>query len=306
MWRFIPAPAGNSFYGRISEGIITVHPRACGEQSGQCCQSRRAYGSSPRLRGTVLQVGSHPGESRFIPAPAGNSDSAAGHPLRRPVHPRACGEQRAGIEFSTTFCGSSPRLRGTGKGSLICSWVIRFIPAPAGNRWELCCGTRRPPVHPRACGEQVTVRWRRLSIAGSSPRLRGTAVAWLCIRPFRRFIPAPAGNRECPHSPAVSFSVHPRACGEQNWKRTIAHCAHGSSPRLRGTVLGCLHDSRFIRFIPAPAGNSRCSCWHSLMSPVHPRACGEQSCGQCEAGKPAGSSPRLRGTALPILSRKAR
>ena len=51
-----------------------------------------------------------------------------------------------------------------------------------------------------------------------------------------RFIPALAGNSYHPASKATSFSVHPRACGEQIVERDIRQDSNGSSPRLRGKV----------------------------------------------------------------------
>ena len=75
-------------------------------------------------------------------------------------------------------------------------------------------------------------------------------------------------------------TVHPRVCGELfrscSWSLWMVA---GSSPRVRGTLLGGdeLSDAA-SRFIPACAGNSadvktRCQ----FAAPVHPRVCGELS-----------------------------
>ena len=50
--RFIPAPAGNAVSARSRNGLLTVHPRACGERIGKARDTRLIGGSSPRLRGT--------------------------------------------------------------------------------------------------------------------------------------------------------------------------------------------------------------------------------------------------------------
>ena len=71
LFRFIPAPAGNSG----SPGYWSVHPRACGEQAGQSFSAVRTDGSSPRLRGTGKVSSATLSLFRFIPAPAGNSGS---------------------------------------------------------------------------------------------------------------------------------------------------------------------------------------------------------------------------------------
>ena len=172
------------------------------------------------------------------------------------VHPRACGEQAAPAGCRRHGHGSSPRLRGTGPG-LRERWPPgRFIPAPAGNspaRWSF---RRPPPVHPRACGEQLFDGCDLYRIGGSSPRLRGTEVLRGGKRLFHRFIPAPAGNSGSAVSSMRRVSVHPRACGEQ-WFRGLKHeKGIGSSPRLRGTDANPGCDLTYRRFIPAPAGNS--------------------------------------------------
>ena len=183
--RFIPAPAGNSFLesGTLRAACFpTVHPRACGETDRRVASLMAQvgyYGSSPRLRGTVPVREVRPATGRFIPAPAGKQadwkilelrglmDGSSprlrgtdvlqthGRQALDTVHPRACGEQTAGTAPNNTNAGSSPRLRGTGKGTCLALAVFRFIPAPAGNR----SGRGDPPwgmtVHPRACGEQL-------------------------------------------------------------------------------------------------------------------------------------------------------
>ncbi len=58
------------------------------------------------------------------------------------------------------------------------------------------------------------------------------------------------------------------------------------------------------RFIPAPAGNIRPAVWRDRPQPVHPRACGEHTPLRLGRGTLSGSSPRLRGTYMPKLSRK--
>ena len=131
--RFIPAPAGNA--GRIRSGTASwsVHPRACGERQAGAIIAPVGDGSSPRLRGTRLPRDVAPARLRFIPAPAGNARLTCSCSRWAPVHPRACGERRAGSRSSGSGAGSSPRLRGTparrGRGRD----RPRFIPAPAGN-----------------------------------------------------------------------------------------------------------------------------------------------------------------------------
>ena len=233
--RFIPAPAGNSEKVAGVAWKLTVHPRACGEQSTAKDDFNSRGGSSPRLRGTD-QGSDWTGDiQRFIPAPAGNSTHYSSFDQRLTVHPRACGEQNTPLLDSGLFPGSSPRLRGTGGYTDSGDNCNRFIPAPAGNSDRRDRTSSNPPVHPRACGEQNVTVNRRDSDTGSSPRLRGTGYLLSRTKEGSRFIPAPAGNRYQPQWIKPDHPVHPRACGEQIGNRIEGPCQDGSSPRLRGT-----------------------------------------------------------------------
>ena len=278
-----------------------VHPRACGEQSSRRTRSINTIGSSPRLRGTATLVHHRLQPVRFIPAPAGNRIWAPSADSSVPVHPRACGEQPVLVGEAGPELGSSPRLRGTAEIGERTNTLIRFIPAPAGNRSSRRALETIRSVHPRACGEQrVTHDLGPLKI-GSSPRLRGTVPSIHRPREGLRFIPAPAGNSP-PYPPrGISMAVHPRACGEQEFVGGSPNHYNGSSPRLRGTGRVA---HRSDRFIPAPAGNSCSKRGSSSRVTVHPRACGEQISKQNQRALVIGSSPRLRGTGLRFGGRR--
>ena len=227
--RFIPAPAGNALLPHCSSWKRAVHPRACGERPLLSSGHRNEFGSSPRLRGTLVCTPMCVWKERFIPAPAGN---ACGTPARKataPVHPRACGERENRKQPMGCERGSSPRLRGTHPGSLDGRMIGRFIPAPAGNANQRSRIKRQRAVHPRACGERSSVRAISRRMLGSSPRLRGTRVLEAQLVARARFIPAPAGNAGSLHRYERFRTVHPRACGERtkrnrlSYKKKIGH-----------------------------------------------------------------------------------
>ncbi len=172
--RFIPAHAGNARSGRAPCPRAPVHPRACGER---LCEDSRAYcagGSSPRMRGTLVEPYPRRIAVRFIPAHAGNAWQRPAPSSPSPVHPRACGER---LRYaSSTICGSgsSPRMRGTLEIRLVQFEVSRFIPAHAGNATWMSYHPQTTPVHPRACGERVMRHGSNRPLHGSSPRMRGT------------------------------------------------------------------------------------------------------------------------------------
>ena len=215
----------------------SVHPRACGEHRVSQQTIGVFHGSSPRLRGT-LRPRLKAGECiRFIPAPAGNTWKQIG---------RTCIRD-----------GSSPRLRGTRQIRESQIRADRFIPAPAGNTQRQPLKTRNDPVHPRACGEHVFLASVRKPLGGSSPRLRGTLRGADQDALARRFIPAPAGNTSAPPATTGAGPVHPRACGEHATRYHKPLQPTGSSPRLRGTQLKANLPPHRMRFIPAPAGNTK-------------------------------------------------
>src|SRR5690606_24564908 len=97
---------------------------------------------------------------------------------------------------------------------------------------------------------------------------------------------------------ATTFDRDPRARGEQCVQTSLRLFGVGSSPRTRGTGTLAFGRQVFGRFIPAHAGNSvDRSCGHDV-SPVHPRARGEQEVTLVNHKGPAGSSPRTRGTGV--------
>ena len=73
--------------------VPSVHPRACGEQLGSHLAFSRMGGSSPRVRGTGLEIPVRVVAERFIPARAGNRPQMSPDMGMHAVHPRACGEQ---------------------------------------------------------------------------------------------------------------------------------------------------------------------------------------------------------------------
>ena len=145
-------------------------------------------------------------------------------------------------------------------------------------------------------GEHQRSHRGRLPRCGSSPHARGTRRRCRRPRPAPRFIPACAGNTTSILSTARASSVHPRMRGEHRRIRGRAGLQYGSSPHARGTRAAGPRRRRIARFIPACAGNTRCSSARAVSLAVHPRMRGEHqlpgSCAMFERG----SSPHARGT----------
>ena len=245
----------DAYGGRSWSPTRTVHPRVCGEQHAMIQHTPQPSGSSPRVRGTVAEPqGVHCGR-RFIPACAGNRESIRFRVPGSTVHPRVCGEQSVAELVVCAPTGSSPRVRGTDPYHFRILVDQRFIPACAGNRTATRIERSSSPVHPRVCGEQFAPPLSRRHLAGSSPRVRGTVESLHRVVPDDRFIPACAGNRSRRRNRRWTIPVHPRVCGEQNFRAFTREIRIGSSPRVRGTVQGPAGGPLGQRFIPACAGN---------------------------------------------------
>ena len=295
--RFIPACAGNRRPRPAGPAPFPVHPRVCGEQAFSMVGFASNRGSSPRVRGTDAKDGGHGEGNRFIPACAGNRVLNMASLPRRLVHPRVCGEQDNSATPHSRHTGSSPRVRGTAvmRGHHLV--IGRFIPACAGNRARQTLQKPAQPVHPRVCGEQSRAWVMSSGTTGSSPRVRGTALARGAAALAPRFIPACAGNRGCALRGWARAAVHPRVCGEQGEPPTTISDVPGSSPRVRGTGQPSMCFTGHHRFIPACAGNSIGATRDGVRELVHPRVCGEQRAPVLRIEASDGSSPRVRGTA---------
>ena len=90
--RSIPACAGNTLKPYAAVTTPSVHPRVCGEHYLNGCEVRKAYGPSPRVRGTRRSAARDAAPDRSIPACAGNTRRPWRPCPCPPVHPRVCGE----------------------------------------------------------------------------------------------------------------------------------------------------------------------------------------------------------------------
>ncbi len=231
------------------------HPRACGEQGNRYRQRHDCLGSSPRVRGAALVGMSNRIQSWIIPARAGSRPVPLIWPVKVWDHPRACGEQDDADMEARTSEGSSPRVRGAGKSSCCSAPITRIIPARAGSSWAICACCRFFWDHPRVCGEQSPAHSMSPPDRGSSPRVRGAGSRTSYSEKTVGIIPACAGSRRRHDGGPVGRRDHPRACGEQPYHCPPAFVEPGSSPRVRGAVLGITVDDSYAGIIPARAGS---------------------------------------------------
>ena len=165
-----PAYAGSSARCRSGAPARRDHPRACGEQRSVPSGRNACGGSSPRVRGAELESVRAEHDRGIIPARAGSRPLPSVRPASRWDHPRACGEQPSYGEHMAHLSGSSPRVRGADLDTVVSLLVDGIIPARAGSSPTTPSAPSTRWDHPRACGEQFSLRMAQLVLSGSSAR----------------------------------------------------------------------------------------------------------------------------------------
>ena len=291
----IPACAGKTTDHMMRGYCASAHPRACGENPAFTAMLAMLAGSSPRVRGKHPRNNDHREPRGLIPARAGKTRRRGGASRRRRAHPRACGENKVLRSRGGGPPGSSPRVRGKHDRSGGQAHGLRLIPARAGKTVHRRRRHRGRSAHPRACGENSSVRAPVPATTGSSPRVRGKLLQASLALARLRLIPARAGKTLHQRHTIRSPAAHPRACGENSRCRAAVTGTAGSSPRVRGKLGGVVGVFMVYRLIPARAGKTERVGDPPLRGWAHPRACGENRVRVEEPVRSQGSSPRVRG-----------
>ena len=90
-----------------------------------------------------------------------------------------------------------------------------------------------------------------------------------------RLIPACAGKTFSSVFGSLVPAAHPRVCGENAFLEVPGKGHLGSSPRVRGKHRGMLHGGAGGGLIPACAGKTYDTAYHTGNWGAHPRVCGE-------------------------------
>ncbi len=131
--RFIPAGAGNIPRHVLSVFLTSVYPRWRGEHNTARFLNVKIAGLSPLARGTFELLVRERFNLRFIPAGAGNIAIATVSAAVIAVYPRWRGEHMVLPTDRTWYTGLSPLARGTSPSPWLQQFLLRFIPAGAGN-----------------------------------------------------------------------------------------------------------------------------------------------------------------------------
>ncbi len=192
--RIIPAHAGQTARDSETRCAHADHPRACGANPAGRTPCRAPAGSSPRMRGKLLNRCREGLRSRIIPAHAGQTPYTWAGSVADADHPRACGANQYRDTRGLLSYGSSPRMRGKHLAKNLLPFPARIIPAHAGQTRRRAGQSCLQPDHPRACG----ANWPPIVVApsamGSSPRMRGKPFPLSSVDVMVRIIPAHAGQ----------------------------------------------------------------------------------------------------------------
>ena len=151
--RIIPAYAGSTPPTTPRCRPLRDHPRVCGEHSRRPKRASRRPGSSPRMRGALIDIKQSKLSCWIIPAYAGSTPRSLGacSPMRD--HPRVCGEHLPWLPRQPPRGGSSPRMRGALPLRVVERLRRRIIPAYAGSTPHASLTPFSAQDHPRVCGE---------------------------------------------------------------------------------------------------------------------------------------------------------
>ena len=212
------------------------------------------------------------------------------------AHPHVCGEHVVRSDFSVSYKGSSPRMRGTQVRISVACRRRGLIPTYAGNTSSTSRRSCVARAHPHVCGEHEPSTEANWLYSGSSPRMRGTLRELATWVDTSGLIPTYAGNTPQTHTQTSTPGAHPHVCGEHGMcRRQLTH-SMGSSPRMRGTQLGARSRCVCVGLIPTYAGNTRGWLMPTASARAHPHVCGEHLSRGADYDYAMGSSPRMRGT----------
>ena len=186
-------------------------------------------------------------------------------------------------------------MRGNRGGQLPTDFLLRSIPASAGEPALEPRYPTPPGVYPRECGGTERVSGNRRARGGLSPRVRGNRGRSFIPDIEERSIPASAGEPPAWMCGSARCTVYPRECGGTGELLGEVVAVVGLSPRVRGNHASARASMSAMRSIPASAGEPWIWLRDYFVSKVYPRECGGTGCDRGPGSMPYGLSPRVRG-----------
>ena len=214
----------------------------------------------------------------LIPACAGKTLSRRTAQRASSAHPRMCGENQGLTWQQLPTAGSSPHVRGKPRDGTRVDHLGGLIPACTGKTSQRARRWSESRAHPRVCGENMACWPARVSVSGSSPRVRRKRHERHVHARVPRLIPACAGKTVWVCAAVFGIPAYPRVCGENHSNSNDVVFSFGSSPRVRGKRVMCGSIFGPNGLIPACAGKTLSRRTAQRASSAHPRVCGENRC----------------------------
>ena len=171
--RSIPACAGEPAETWARSPWRWVYPRVCGGTTKAPDNIYHPGGLSPRVRGNPVHEDEEGQSERSIPACAGEPSPLALRKAAIWVYPRVCGGTVQIAMSASLWTGLSPRVRGNRPDHLLQQFVVRSIPACAGEPLAWYRNRSQRQVYPRVCGGTRVGDPNLKASPGLSPRVRG-------------------------------------------------------------------------------------------------------------------------------------
>ncbi len=217
------------------------------------------------------------GRNGIIPAGTGSTRYRGGGWCVSGDHPRGYGEHHALEYHPQGGTGSSPRVRGA-QCRCELRWTGRgIIPAGTGSTMYSVGTFEMLWDHPRGYGEHLSGVHGERVVRGSSPRVRGARGRWPVRPTVNGIIPAGTGSTLATSMLPGFHRDHPRGYGEHRARARNLAPRQGSSPRVRGALIGVSHMTINRGIIPAGTGSTIFSASPLSSNWDHPRGYGEHS-----------------------------
>ena len=184
---------------------------------------------------------------------------------------------------------------GQGYFSAACHCVHRIIPTRVGTSERSLNRNSKNRDHPHACGDKNMGSMHLDGTSGSSPRVWGQEVCFLCDELSEGIIPTRVGTSLLYLPIYYTVQDHPHACGDKvNFKFGFSDSL-GSSPRVWGQDAHFSDFHLHLRIIPTRVGTSPMTLPFLSVLKDHPHACGDKKCFHLILSTRIGSSPRVWG-----------
>ena len=191
--------------------------------------------------------------------------------------------------------GSPPRVWGRLLLTTCNGVSMRFTPTRVGTTRILRIEFAPNPVHPHACGDDLSTRMTCPCETGSPPRVWGRHAEYITLIERRRFTPTRVGTTPHPVRTRTARPVHPHACGDDSSALPVFPVWAGSPPRVWGRPSGRVITPALCRFTPTRVGTTSEGVATGPIFTVHPHACGDDSALSRNWMGTYGSPPRVWG-----------